>query len=97
MTAVQLQLNLWQQLKQAQAQPEVTDWRQLCLAFDETIELTPVELRLATAADAIEQMADLLLARATAWAEDMNRRPGMGQCWMRTCSLNWCGSRFRLI
>ena len=77
-TTVQLQLNLWQQLEQAQAQPEVTDWRQLCLAFDETIKLTPVELRLATAADAIEQMADVLLARATAWAEDWNRRPGDG-------------------
>ena len=78
MTAVQLQLNLWQQLEQAQASPEATDWRQLCLAFDEAIDLTPVELRLATAADAIEQMADLLLARATAWAEDWNRRPGDG-------------------
>ena len=78
MTAVQLQLNLWQRLEQAQAQPEATDWRQLCLAFDEAIELTPVELRLATAADAIKQMADVLLARATAWAEDWNRRPGDG-------------------
>ena len=75
---LQLQLNLWQRLQQAKAQPEATDWRQLCLAFDEAIELTPVELRLATAADAIEQMADLLLARATAWAEDWNRRPGDG-------------------
>ena len=78
MTAVQLQLNLWRQLEQAQASPEATDWRQLCLAFDEAIDLTPVELRLATAADAIEQMADVLLARATAWAEDWNRRPGDG-------------------
>ena len=78
MTAVQLQLNLWQQLEQAQASPEATDWQQLCLAFDEAINLTPVELRLATAADAIEQMADVLLARATAWAEDWNRRPGDG-------------------
>ena len=49
MTAIQLQLSLWQQLEQAQASPEATDWRQLCLAFDEAIELTPVELRLATA------------------------------------------------
>ena len=78
MTAIQLQLNLWQRLEQAQASPEATDWRQLCLAFDEAIDLTPVELRLATAADAIEQMADVLLARATAWAEDWNRRPGDG-------------------
>ena len=78
MTAVQLQLNLWRQLEQAQASPEATDWRQLCLAFDEAIDLTPLELRLATAADAIEQMADVLLARAMAWAEDWNRRPGDG-------------------
>ena len=78
MTAIQLQLSLWQQLEQAQTSPEATDWRQLCLAFDEAIDLTPQELRLATAADAIEQMADVLLARAMAWAEDWNRRPGDG-------------------
>ena len=97
MTAIQLQLNLWQQLELAQASPEATDWRQLCLAFDEAIDLTPVDLRLATAADAIERMADVLLARATAWAEDWNGGQGMGQCWMRTCSLNWCGSRSHWI
>ena len=88
MTAVQLQLNLWQRLEQAQAQPEATDWRQLCLAFDEAIDLTPLELRLATAADAIEQMADLLLARATAGLRIGIGGQGMGQCWMRICLLN---------
>ena len=95
LTAVQLQLNFWQQLEQAQAAPQATDWRQLCLAFDEAIDQTPVGLKLATAADAIEQMGDVLLARAMAWAEDWSRSPGMGQCWMRTCSLNWYGSRSR--
>ncbi|MCG9890841.1 MAG: hypothetical protein MH252_07185 [Thermosynechococcaceae cyanobacterium MS004] len=78
MTIVQLQLDLWQRLEQAQAQPQATDWHQLCLAFDETIDKTPVGLRLATAADAIEQMAELLAARAIAWAEDWYRLPGDG-------------------
>jgi hypothetical protein len=78
MTAIQLQLNLWQQLEQAQAQPQATNWQQLCLAFDEAMDRTPVGQRLATAAEAIEQMADVLLARATAWAEDWSRRPGDG-------------------
>ena len=78
MTATQLQLNLWEQLEQAQASPEATDWQQLCLAFDEAIDLTPEGLRLATAADAIDQMANVLLARAMAWAEDWNRKPGDG-------------------
>jgi hypothetical protein len=78
MTAIQLQLNLWQQLEQAQSQPQATNWQQLCLAFDEAMDRTPVGQRLATAADAFEQMADVLLARATAWAEDWSRRPGDG-------------------
>jgi hypothetical protein len=78
MTVVQLQLNLWQQLEQAQAEPQATDWRQLCLAFDEAIDRPPVGQRLATAADAIEQMADVLVARASAWAEDWYRKPGDG-------------------
>jgi hypothetical protein len=78
MTIIQLQLNLWQQLEQAQAEPQATDWRQLCLAFDEAIDRTPVGLRLAIAADAIEQMAEVLAARASAWAEDWYRQPEDG-------------------
>jgi hypothetical protein len=78
MTIVQLQLDLWQQLQQAQTEPLATDWRQLCLAFDEAISLTPVHRQLATAADAIEQMADVLAARADAWAQDWYRKPGDG-------------------
>jgi hypothetical protein len=78
MTIVQLQFNLWQQLEQAQAEPQATDWRQLCLAFDEAIDQTPVGLRLAIAADAIEHMAEVLAARASAWAEDWYRQPGDG-------------------
>jgi hypothetical protein len=78
MSVVQLQLNLWQQLEQAQAQPQAMDWRQLCLAFEEAMDLTPEGLKLATAADAIERLADALAAKASAWAEDWSRQPGDG-------------------
>jgi integrase len=44
--------------------PQAVDWRQLCLAFDEEIDRTPVGQQLAAAADAIEQMADVFAARA---------------------------------
>jgi hypothetical protein len=64
MSIVQLELNLWEQLAQAQRSPQETDWQQLCLAFDLTIDQTPVGQRLATAADAIEQMAEVFAARA---------------------------------
>jgi hypothetical protein len=78
MPILRLELNLWQQLTEAQQSPQAVDWRQLCLAFDEAIDRTPVGKRLATAADAIEQMADVLAARALAWAEDWYRQPGDG-------------------
>jgi hypothetical protein len=64
MTIVQLQLDLWQQLAEAQQSPQAVDWQQLCLAFDKAIDQTPIGKRLATAADAIEQMADVFAARA---------------------------------
>jgi hypothetical protein len=78
MTVLQLELNLWQQLAEAQQSPQAVDWQQLCLAFDQAIDQTPVELRLATAADAIEQMADVLAVRAVAWADDWYRQLGDG-------------------
>jgi hypothetical protein len=63
-TVIQLQLNLWDQLAQAQRSPQDANWHQLCLAFDTAIDQTPVKLRLATAADAIVEMAEVLAARA---------------------------------
>jgi hypothetical protein len=78
MPILQLELNLWQQLTEAQQSPQAVDWRQLCLAFDEAIDRTPVGKRLAAAADVIERMADVLAARASAWAEDWYRQPGDG-------------------
>ena len=74
MTIIQLQLNLWQQLKQAQATPQATDWHQLCLAFDEAIAQTPAGQKLATAADAIAEMADVFAARADEFFNGWHRQ-----------------------
>jgi hypothetical protein len=64
MSVLQLELNLWQQLAEAQQSPQAVDWQQLCLAFDAAMDDTPIGLRLATAADAIVEMADVFAARA---------------------------------
>jgi hypothetical protein len=42
MTIIQLQLNLWDQLAEAQRSPQDANWQQLCLAFDTAIDQTPV-------------------------------------------------------
>jgi hypothetical protein len=74
MTVLQLELNLWQQLAEAQQSPQTVDWQQLCFAFDEAIDRTPVGLRLAMAADAIEQMADVFAARADEFFSTWHRQ-----------------------
>jgi hypothetical protein len=74
MTVLQLELNLWQQLAEAQQSPQAVDWQQLCLAFDEAIDRTPVGLRLATAADAISEMADVFAARADEFFSTWHRQ-----------------------
>jgi hypothetical protein len=74
MPILQLELNLWQQLAEAQQSPQAVDWQQLCLAFDEAINQTPVGLRLATAADAISEMADVFAARADEFFSTWHRQ-----------------------
>jgi hypothetical protein len=74
MPILQLELNLWQQLAEAQQSPQAVDWQQLCLAFDEAIDRTPVGKRLAMAADAIEQMADVFAARADEFFSGWHRQ-----------------------
>jgi hypothetical protein len=74
MTVLQLELNLWQQLAEAQQSPQAIDWQQLCLAFDEAMDDTPVGLRLATAADAIVEMADVFAARADEFFSGWHRQ-----------------------
>ena len=74
MTVLQLELNLWQQLAEAQHSPQAVDWQQLCLAFDAAMDQTPVGLKLATAADVIAEMADLLAARADEFFSGWHRQ-----------------------
>jgi hypothetical protein len=74
MTILQLELNLWQQLAEAQQSPQSVDWQQLCLAFDVAIDRTPIGERLATAADAIERMADVFAARADEFFSGWHRQ-----------------------
>ncbi len=74
MTILQLELNLWQQLAEAQQSPQAVNWQQLCLAFDEAIDRTPVGLRLATAADAIAEMTDVFAARADEFFNGWHRQ-----------------------
>jgi hypothetical protein len=74
MTILQLELNLWQQLAEAHQSPQAIDWQQLCLAFDRTIDDTPVGLRLAMAADAIAEMADVFAARADEFFSTWHRQ-----------------------
>jgi hypothetical protein len=78
MSIFQLELNLWQQLAQAQRSPQDANWHQLCLAFDTAIDQTPVGLRLATAADAIVEMAEVLAARADEFFSTWRRVPEDG-------------------
>jgi hypothetical protein len=74
MTILQLELNLWQQLAEAQQSPQAVDWQQLCLAFDEAIAQTPAGQKLATAADAIAEMADVFAARADEFFNGWHRQ-----------------------
>jgi hypothetical protein len=80
MPILQLELNLWQQLAEAQQSPQAVDWQQLCLAFDQAMltlqesNRTPVGNRLATAADAIAEMADVFAARADEFFSTWHRQ-----------------------
>jgi uncharacterized protein YggL (DUF469 family) len=74
MPILQLELNLWQQLAEAQQSPQAVNWQQLCLAFDEAIAQTPAGQKLATAADAISEMADVFAARADEFFSTWHRQ-----------------------
>jgi hypothetical protein len=65
MQVVQLELDFSRCLELAKASPSIADWHQLCLAFDAAMEQTPASERLAIAADAIVEMAQVFLIRAS--------------------------------
>jgi hypothetical protein len=65
MQVVQLELDFSRCLELAKASPSIADWQKLCLAFDAAMEQTPASERLAIGADAIVEMAQVFLIRAS--------------------------------
>lgn len=73
MKAMQLELDLWEQLQLAQQMPEAIDLAQLLDVMEVTAAQMPEDQRLQFAGDALLQMAELCAARAgvlmTEWEE----------------------------
>jgi hypothetical protein len=74
MPTLQLELNLWQQIQAAEADPLACDFKQLCLTFDRTIAQLSQRDRLQAGAEAIAQLADLLVIRAETYFEEWQQR-----------------------
>jgi hypothetical protein len=74
MPARQLQINLWEQLQAATADPLACDFQQLCLMFDRTIAELSQRDRLQAGATAIQQLADLLAIRAESYFDAWQQR-----------------------
>lgn len=64
MTATQLELELWDQLQQAQQMPEAINLAQMLDAVEATAAQLPEAERLRVAGDALLQIAELCAARA---------------------------------
>jgi hypothetical protein len=64
MTAIQLQLDLWQELKEAELAPEASDLRHLCQGLEAAIATTPPAQKLQTAARAFLRIAEIFSLRA---------------------------------
>lgn len=76
MRAIQLHLDLWQELKAAELAPEASDLRHLCQGLDEAIAVTPSAQKLQTAARAFLQIAEIFVLRSqmllTDWEQSHN-------------------------
>ncbi|ABW32437.1 hypothetical protein [Acaryochloris marina] len=68
--ALQLELDLWQQLNQAEAVPVESDLQQLQERLDLVIAQLPLEEKLSTAGTALLQMAEILSRRAEVFLRD---------------------------
>jgi len=64
MSAIQLELDLWQQLQAAEQSPEQTDVVRLCIGMEAVISVTPTPQKLQTAATAFLQIAEIFALRA---------------------------------
>ncbi|KAI9129504.1 hypothetical protein [Acaryochloris sp. CCMEE 5410] len=68
--ALQLELDLWQQLNQAEAVPVESNLQQLHERLDLVVSQLPLEEKLATAGTALLQMAEILSRRAEVFLRD---------------------------
>ena len=71
---LQLELNLWDQLQQAEAEPMAIDFQQLCLCFDVEMERMSAKERMEQGAEAIAQLAEVLAIRAESYFESWQQR-----------------------
>lgn len=71
---LQLELNLWEQIRQAEAAPTRIDFRQLCLSFDTELERMTAKEKMEQGAEAIQQLADLLALKAESYFEEWQQR-----------------------
>lgn len=71
---LQLELNLWDQLKQAEAAPTSIAFEQLLLCFDQELDRMNSKEKLEQGAKAIQQLADLLAMRADCLFDEWSQR-----------------------
>ena len=71
---LQLELNLWTQLREAEAAPTAIAFEQLLLCFDQELERMSPKEKLEQGAEAIQQLAELLAMRAESYFEEWQQR-----------------------
>ncbi|NJN23628.1 MAG: hypothetical protein HC810_03535 [Acaryochloridaceae cyanobacterium RL_2_7] len=71
---LQLELNLWEQIKQAEAAPTAIAFHQLCLCFDQELERMSPKEKMEQGAEAIAQLASLLAMRAEAYYDEFQQK-----------------------
>ncbi len=71
---LQLELNLWDQLREAEAEPMAIDFQQLCFSFDVAMENMSAKERMEQGAEAIAQLAEVLAVRAESYFESWQQR-----------------------
>ena len=71
---LQLELNLWDQLKQAESAPTAIAFEQLLICFDQELDRMSSKEKLEQGAEAIQQLAELLAMRADSYFEEWQQR-----------------------
>ncbi len=70
----QLELNLWEQIRKAEAEPTAIAFEQLLLCFDQELERMSAKQKLEHGAEVIQQLAELLAMRAESYFEEWQQR-----------------------